>query len=93
MPWSIDDSNAQATPQLPAACGRTYYAWRRAIRDEHLHPREAAEQVGDTDYETYGNDRYTIRLSQGHRVYFLVDEGEEQVTVVKVGTHQTPHGW
>lgn len=93
MPWTIDDSHARGTPNLPNACGRNYYAWRRLVRDHQMHPSEAADQVGDAHYESYGGDKYTIRLSQGHRVYFLVDEGEEHVTVVKVGTHQTPRGW
>ncbi|MFO7564680.1 MAG: hypothetical protein R6X02_18700 [Enhygromyxa sp.] len=92
MPWTIDDSRAE-TNDIPPACGRTYYAWRRAIRDEHLHPREAAEQAGDSDYETYGGGRYTIRLSQRHRVFFVVDDDNEEVTVVKVGTHDAPRGW
>ena len=93
MPWTIDDSNAQTTENLPAACGRNYYAFRRAVGDEQLHPREAAEAAGDSDYETYGGGKYTIRLSQGHRVYILVDDDAQTVTVVKVGTHQTPRGW
>jgi hypothetical protein len=95
MPWSIDDLHATPTPNLPRACGATYYAWRRAIRDRGIHPSEAADEVGDTNFEYYdnGQTKGTIRLSQGHRVWFTVNQATEEVTVNKVGTHLQPRGW
>jgi hypothetical protein len=95
MPWSIDDLHATPTENLPRACGATYYAWRRAIRERGIHPSEAAAEVGDTNFEYYdnGQTKGTIRLSQGHRVWFTVNQATEEVTVNKVGTHLQPRGW
>lgn len=95
MPWSIDDLHATSTPQLPRACGASYYEWRRAIRDRGLHPKTAAEELAGADFEYYdqGETRGTIRLSVGHRVFFSVDQKAEIVTVNKVGTHLQPRGW
>jgi hypothetical protein len=93
MAWTLEDSRAQTTENLPAACGRTYYAWRRAINENGQHPRDAAESVGDCHYENLGANRYSIRLSQAHRVFFVVDEGNEEVRVKKVGTHLEPRAW
>lgn len=95
MPWTIDDTTATATPNLPRTCARTYYAWRRDIRDNGNSPKDAAEAVGDAHYEKYqgGGSRYTIRLSQRHRVWFNVDEVSESVVVRKVGTHKEPTNW
>ena len=95
MPWTIDDLRATPTPNLPRTCGSTYYAWRRAIRDRGIHPKEASEEVGDCNFEYYdqGETKGTIRLSQSHRVWFTVDSKAETVTVNKVGTHNQPRNW
>lgn len=95
MSWSIDDLHATPTPNLPRSCGATYYAWRRAIRERGIHPKTAAEEVADTNFEYYdqGETKGTIRLSQSHRVWFTVNTGAETVTVNKVGTHLQPRGW
>jgi hypothetical protein len=94
MAWTITDLKATTT-QIPSTCGATYYAWRRAIRERGLHPKAAAEEVGDTNFEYYdqGQTKGTIRLSQAHRVWFTINDGEEEVVVNKVGTHQQPRGW
>ncbi|PRQ05288.1 hypothetical protein ENSA5_04070 [Enhygromyxa salina] len=95
MPWTIDDLHATPTPNLPRTCASTYYAWRRAIRDRGIHPKDAAEEVGDANYELYNGagTKGTIRMSQSHRVWFTLNSDTEEVIVNKVGTHQQPRGW
>lgn len=95
MPWTIDDLHAIPTPNLPRACGATYYAWRRMIREGGMHPTTAAEELWGAHFEYYdhGETRGTIRLSPSHRVWFTVDQAAEIVSVRKVGSHQQPRGW
>lgn len=56
---------------------------------EGLHPREAAKRAGDTKYtKLQGTDnQYEIRLSQGARVTFLVDDEKREVKILQVGGH------
>jgi len=62
--------------------------FQNAINNDGLHPREAAEQIGDAEYENLGGSRFSIRLSRGARAYFDVDDDNEVVTIVRVGDHK-----
>lgn len=86
MAWIFNDANA-VTNVIEASQGRTYYEFRRAVRDQGMHPRAASESMGHLGYENLGNC-YSIRLSGGHRVYFTVDEPSQTVTVLQVGGHR-----
>ncbi|MDH5231045.1 MAG: hypothetical protein OEZ58_02255 [Gammaproteobacteria bacterium] len=87
MAWTFDDTGAK-TNVIPAAAGAKYYAFRRLIRDNGHHPKTAAEQLGDSNYEDLGGNKYSIRLSQEHRVYFTLDQTALTVTVSEVGKHK-----
>ena len=91
MPWTIDDQNAR-TENIAVAHQRKYDEWNQAVAGG-THPKDAAEGARCEPYENYSGDRYTIRLSKEHRVYFRVDDTGQTVTVDKIGSHKQPPGW
>lgn len=93
MPYTFDDSKPRKIyeknkhNEVPPAGMRTYNDWRRQIVEKGLGPKEAAANVADCHYELIdkNTDRYSIRLSQGHRVVFTV-KGRE-IEVLEIGGH------
>jgi mRNA-degrading endonuclease RelE of RelBE toxin-antitoxin system len=51
------------------------------------HPKEAAREIGDSDYKCLQGNQYQIRLSQHNRATFLVDDTTQTVTILQVGGH------
>ncbi len=86
MPWNLSDTDAEGTEGIPGAAMSKYYEFRRTVRDGK-HPKDAADYVGDLHYEKISGARYTIRLSQEHRVFFDVSDHNQVVYVKKIGTH------
>ncbi|WP_437655625.1 hypothetical protein [Sorangium sp. So ce1182] len=43
---------------------------------------------GHMDYENLGGNLYSVRLSQGGRVYFTQDDVNQVVTIEQVGGHR-----
>lgn len=92
--WTLDDTRPQrayarnSSTLVPSAAMNNYYAWRRLVRAD-THPREAARRVGDLNYKPLSGTtgQYEIRLSQGHRATFTVNESTEQVVVYQIGGH------
>ncbi|OQS37600.1 hypothetical protein B0T39_15260 [Chromobacterium haemolyticum] len=76
---------------VPSSAMREYHRWRQLIQ-QGKHPKEAANEVGDTHYEMIkqraGVDIFSIRLSQQHRVYFQIND--RVVKVLKIGGHGFP---
>ncbi len=98
MTWTVDDSNQRILynkgrhVDVPPAAMAKYYAWRKAIMDGN-HPKNAAEKVGDMNYEELlGTFRgtYTIRLAQEHRVAFEIRKTLNQVIIISIGGHFPP---
>lgn len=99
MPWTVDDSaqrnafNANKNVQVPPAAMARYFEWRRRIQQDGLHPKTAAERIGDMHFEQLSGKlkgTYTIRLSQEHRVAFHIASEQEVVQVFSVGGHYPP---
>ncbi|UKZ85334.1 uncharacterized protein TrAFT101_001199 [Trichoderma asperellum] len=66
-----------------------YHNFRRLITEDRLHPKTAAEHLGGSDYEPITpKPTHTIRLSQGHRLYFLLDQKNRMVTINEIGGHR-----
>ena len=94
--WTVDDSAQRAAYDknkhvpVPAASMRKYFDWKLAVERKNLHPKLAAEEVGDMHYEQLGGKmkgQYTVRLSQEHRAAFTFDETTKIVAVFRVGGH------
>ncbi|KAH8124047.1 hypothetical protein ACSS6W_001057 [Trichoderma asperelloides] len=66
-----------------------YYYFRRLITEDRLHPKTAAKHLGGSDYEPITpKPTYTIRLSDGHRLYFLLDQKNHMVIIDEIGGHR-----
>jgi len=86
MPWTIDKASAEYA-QLTKSEQAKYDIFQNAIQNQHKHPKQAAEEAGDTDYKLLQGDQYQIRLSQGNRVTFTVNPTSQVVTILQVGRH------
>lgn len=93
--WTINDDKPRRifegdkhTP-VPAAGMRKYYEWRRLIHAEHRHPKDAAERVGDLNYKKLSGamNQHEIRLTQGHRATFTINNERQHVEVLRIGGH------
>ncbi len=80
--YTVNDSNAEENTMKPAQETK-YKSWKKLIL-AGSHPKEAAEEIGDSHYETVSGG-YTIRLSQEHRVFFTISGNA--VTVKQIGGH------
>ncbi|KAL7921613.1 hypothetical protein ACQKWADRAFT_327471 [Trichoderma austrokoningii] len=66
-----------------------YHSFRRLVTEDRLHPKIAAEHLGGSDYEPITpKPTHTIRLSQGHRLYFLLDQKNRVITIDEIGGHR-----
>mmetsp|Transcript_14967 Transcript_14967/g.33769 ORF Transcript_14967/g.33769 Transcript_14967/m.33769 type:complete len:97 (+) Transcript_14967:68-358(+) len=64
-------------------------AFLNYIMSQNVHPRQAAQDLGrDYRYEHLGNNHYSIRLSQEHRMYFHVCDEARQVVINQFGGHR-----
>ncbi|KAM0455675.1 hypothetical protein ACHAPV_007753 [Trichoderma viride] len=91
--WKWVDSGLKAKDIHLTMADKTawekYYKFRRLIREHRLHPRTAARLLGGSDYEPITpKPTHTIRLSQGHRLYFLLDQNNRVVTIDQIGKHR-----
>jgi Txe/YoeB family toxin of Txe-Axe toxin-antitoxin module len=80
--FTVNDSKAEENT-MQSAQDTKYKQWKKLIL-AGAHPKEAAEQIGDSHYETVTGG-YTIRLSQEHRVFFTISGSA--VTVKQIGGH------
>jgi len=86
--WTLNKQGAGFAGQLPVAVQNKFDAFQNAIHNLGLHPKDAAQWIGDSNFKKLGNSQqYQIRLSQAHRVTFLVDDVTHTVTILQVGGH------
>ncbi|MEM8558913.1 MAG: hypothetical protein AAGG50_13925 [Bacteroidota bacterium] len=86
--WKIDKSRAKFSRQgLTAAEQNKFDAFKIAVHQRGMHPKDAAKAAGDTNYKQLIGDQYQIRLSQGNRVTFTVNTTTETVHILQVGGH------
>ncbi|MFJ4383103.1 RHS repeat-associated core domain-containing protein [Pseudomonas sp. NPDC089408] len=86
--WTLSEESADINDRITSSAKARYESFATLIRDEGMHPKAAAEQVGGMAYSIYKNHsphRHVLRLSNTERAIFTLEE-----TVVKmrsVGGH------
>ncbi|MHC8384037.1 RHS repeat domain-containing protein [Pseudomonas sp. LB3P14] len=83
-----------------AAQRAKYNEYRNEIVEHNTHPREAAKVFPTALYENYPNYKHFkpndvhknfmhahIRLTQEHRVFFLVNDDTRQILIKQIGSH------
>ncbi len=75
--------------QLTNSEQNKYDTFQNEIVQNGVHPREAAAKAGDTNYRKLAGteNQFEIRLSQGARATFLVDDATQVVTMMQLGGH------
>lgn len=65
--------------------------FQNGIHNQGMHPRDAAQSIGSQNGSQYKKIKklHQIRLDQGARVSFSVNEEKKEVVVKKVGKHPT----
>ena len=88
MPWTIDKSKATFSTVTKSEQEK-WDAFQNAIQNQGKHPKEAAESARATPYKLLEGtqNQYEIRLSEGTRATFLVDDTRQVVTIKQVGGH------
>ncbi|AZS49323.1 hypothetical protein DM558_00365 [Entomomonas moraniae] len=94
MVWTVDEKipRKEKIP-VPASGMRNYFNWVRAFRGTNTNPIAALnlEDVAwDNDYEILQGGRgdiHSLRLNQGQRVYFVLDEFSQTVKILCIGRH------
>ena len=87
MPWTLDKSRAKFISDLTKSEQDVFDRFQDAIANEGIHPKQAADQAGDTNYKNLQGDQFQIRLSGDKRATFLVDKDAEVCTILQVGGH------
>ncbi|MGK3988808.1 hypothetical protein WME99_37530 [Sorangium sp. So ce136] len=85
--WTVQVSPHCENNGLTSAEYSRYTFFTNLIRQGH-HPRTSSEMNGHMDYENLGDNLYSVRLSQGGRVYFTQDDANHVVTIEQVGGHR-----
>lgn len=88
--WSINDTRAAVAPGITQAAQRKYNSWKNTIRRDRVHPLVSARINRCDDYEEITSINFTghsIRLSEGARVYFQINETSRLVLVIRYGDH------
>jgi Txe/YoeB family toxin of Txe-Axe toxin-antitoxin module len=98
--WTVNDSaqrdryeRGQGRTDTPGPAMVKYHQWKNAIKNRNLHPKTAAEEVGDMHYEQLSGKlkgQYTVRISVEHRVAFTFDTDTKVVSVFLIGGHYPP---
>lgn len=89
MPWTLNKNGVTPSVTLTAAEQLKLNTFMNGIR-AGKHPKDAAKAAGDTDYKEFGNTKIRqgqIRLSQGKRATFEVDDNTQVVKFIQVGGH------
>jgi hypothetical protein len=87
MPWTLDKSRADFISDLTKTEQDLFDRFQNAIANEGVHPKQAAERAGSTDYKNLRGDQFQIRLSGAKRATFEVDKDAEVCTILQVGGH------
>ncbi|WP_454254542.1 hypothetical protein [Pseudomonas sp. Marseille-Q8238] len=89
MVWTLDKSDAlYKLNTLTAAAQEKFDRFQNAIHQQGMHPKHAAELVGDSDYKCLnGSNLFQFRLDGFNRVTLDLNSGLKVVKVVQVGGH------
>ncbi|UQA56949.1 hypothetical protein [Polyangium aurulentum] len=85
MPWRLDKDHADFKTLTLSEQAR-FDEFQNSIHHLGMHPRVAA-QSWDSNYKELAHNQFQIRLSQGNRCTFIIDEGRQLVTILQVGGH------
>ncbi|PHM65506.1 hypothetical protein [Xenorhabdus sp. KJ12.1] len=95
MVWTVVDDE-DALKNINAGFSETalmnYNSWVNNIRNKGLHPKKAAEEIGDANYKrmkgTSKNvQQFEIRLNGSDRVSFILDKKNQDIYVTDIGGH------
>jgi mRNA-degrading endonuclease RelE of RelBE toxin-antitoxin system len=84
--WKLDKTGATFKQLTPAEQAK-FDIFQNAIANRGFSPSEAAGEAGNTDYKRLQGNQYQIRLSQGNRATFTVDNNTHVVKILQVGGH------
>jgi mRNA-degrading endonuclease RelE of RelBE toxin-antitoxin system len=84
--WRLDKTGAKFR-ELTKVEQAKFDIFQNAIANRGLSPKDAAAEVGDSNYKRLQGNQYQIRLSQSNRVTFLVDDQNHVVKILQVGGH------
>jgi hypothetical protein len=84
--WRIDKTHARFR-DLSAAVQAKYDCFQNQVHNNGSHPRDAADYCRCDGFEELSGGIWSVRLSQGDRVYFKLHEGTGTVEIVEVGGH------
>lgn len=86
--WSLGPAPAKAEKHLSPASLRRFEEFKARI-GEGLHPKAAAEMLGDMKYTKLrgAKDLFEVRLNQHDRILFRLDDAEGKVTIIQAGGH------
>lgn len=70
-----------------ASC-RKYYQVRDLVTKHRMHPKEAAEAIGDSHFERlHGHEYNSIRLDGANRLVIAINDTDRSVQVISIGTY------
>lgn len=85
MAWKLNKNGVTPSRPLTTAQQQHLNEFMNSVREGNS-PKVAASQW-DSDYKNLQGDQYQIRLSQGCRATFIVDNATQTVTMLQVGGH------
>jgi murein DD-endopeptidase MepM/ murein hydrolase activator NlpD len=83
--WTLDETSAKEK-DLTDVEKTKFNIFKNAVRSG-LHPKQAADKMGDANYKKLLKNQYEIRLSQAGRATFTVDSKAHKVKILQVGGH------
>ncbi|RCJ38861.1 hypothetical protein A6769_07425 [Nostoc punctiforme NIES-2108] len=84
--WALDKKGAKFNP-LNKAEQSKFDKFQNAIANKGLSAKDAADEIGDSNYKKLQGNQYQIRLSKNNRVTFLVEDDTHTVKLKIVGGH------
>lgn len=70
-----------------ASC-RKYYQVRDLVTKHRMHPKEAAEAIGDSHFELlHGHEYNSIRMDGANRLVIAINDTDRSVQVISIGTY------
>lgn len=84
--WKIENTPNIRNSQLQDSEWTLYCQWTGLIRNQDMHPKEAARKLG-MQMENVGKE-FSVRLSEGSRIYFSYDDQKKEVKISQVGGHR-----
>jgi hypothetical protein len=77
-PYTLDKKGAKFKQLTPAEQAK-FDIFQNAIANNGLSPRQAADEMGGADYKKLQGNQYQIRLSEGNRATFLIQDKKVKI--------------